>query len=405
MGLLDDIKAATRSNAQRLGGLIDIDSTGNGLLSDLDYAKRNALSRLKYNIGSNLDSAGRYFSGDPNHWLRQPATAESSAAIDEVLMNYGPGEGLGLAGTFISREGAKRLGREALMDKAISLHRKGVDPRTYWQETKTFVAPDGQAWMEIPDNALKMSGTPKAELLQKAWDQGGIDAVKTAKEDLKDYEQPYLQSRVRELGDVIEHPDLASIYPEIFHHSSYQMDPKLGIGEGSYNNYRRLYSIGPANEETARSVMTHELQHGVQHEEDAAMGGNPGQMPLLLRNEGVALKNEAKDWLQHARSNDPLNPGEVRKPGLHKRALEAEKRGNDYLAMADRIESMGGAFPAYENLWGEAMANLAQKRLDYSPEQRDRLHPLDDLEIDPKNAIFIRPSSFRAFKKKSLLED
>lgn len=95
MGLLDDIKAATRSNAQRLGGLIDIDSTGNGLLSDLDYAKRNALSRLRYNVGSNLDSAGRYFSGDPNHWLRQASTPESSAAIDEVLMNYGPSEGLG----------------------------------------------------------------------------------------------------------------------------------------------------------------------------------------------------------------------------------------------------------------------------------------------------------------------
>lgn len=415
MGLLDDlystelgairaVPGTTRANYDRLKGLLGVDSTGNGLLSDLNYGARNALSQAKWNAGNRLDKIQQYLT-DPSV-RNQPSTPESRASIDEALMNLGssvmPGA---MAGTFISREGAKRIGKEALLDKALLLHRKGADPKSYWEETKTFIGPDEQPWMEVPDNALKMNGAARNDLLNAAWKEGGIDALKTAKTELEGYEQPYLEPRVRDLGEVVSHPELQSIYPEIFQYSRYQMNPNMKIGEGSYSNYRNLYSMGPANEQTARSVMAHELQHGIQHEEDGATGGNPGQMPLLLRNEAYSLKNEADDWLKQARANDPLDPGKVLKPGLQKKALRAEKRANDYVAMADRIESMGGAFPAYQNLWGEAMARLAEKRLDYSPEERIQIHPFDDLDIDPRQAIIIRPKSLSAFRQKSLLED
>lgn len=91
MGLLDTIADTTRNNTRSLGGLLGLGDSGNGLLSDLDLAKRNALSRLRYNVGKNLQSTADYLSGDPNHWMRQPATPEDNARMDQALMDFGSG--------------------------------------------------------------------------------------------------------------------------------------------------------------------------------------------------------------------------------------------------------------------------------------------------------------------------
>ena len=98
MGLLDDLYATelgaikgvpgtTRANYDKLKGLLGVDATGNGLLSDIGYGARNAVSQAKWNAGNRLDKIQQYLT-DPSARF-QPSTPESRAAIDESLMNLG----------------------------------------------------------------------------------------------------------------------------------------------------------------------------------------------------------------------------------------------------------------------------------------------------------------------------
>lgn len=99
LGAIRDVPRTTRANYEKLKGLLGVDSTGNGLLSDLNYGARNALSQAKWNMGNRLDKIQQYAT-DPSVRF-QPSTPESRDAIDESLMNLGssvmPGAMAGMA--------------------------------------------------------------------------------------------------------------------------------------------------------------------------------------------------------------------------------------------------------------------------------------------------------------------
>ena len=94
MGLLDDLYATerdainavpgtTRANYQKLKGLLGVDSTGNGLLSDLGFGARNAWSQAKWNAGNRLSNIQRYVT-DPEY----RNSPEAGKAIREAFEQY-----------------------------------------------------------------------------------------------------------------------------------------------------------------------------------------------------------------------------------------------------------------------------------------------------------------------------
>lgn len=395
MGLLDDIKAATRSNAQRLGGLIDIDSTGNGLLSDLDFAKRNALSRLKYNVGSSLDSAGRYFSGDPTHWLRQPATAESNAAIDEVLMNYGPGEGLGLAGTFIGKQGAANLGKGELMGQVEKSFQKGEMPYSAWREHQITQFPhDKKMRMEIDDS-------------------NSLVFPEEARYDSNVPSGTYMTT----LGKMLEHPKLYKAYPDL-------EDLPIIMGgaefrgtdgaEGTASLRGRytpgeLESIGlnpslESDPQQLRSTLLHEVQHAIQEREGFGKGSMPNRakpeameslMEIRSQNgDASALYDLARERLgrlhdmQRARKYEDM----ANRSGIRPSAIN---RLSDWYEHSDGVRSALGPMPkrageardqwmrsAFGMLRDKQVAEMAQK---YRPALMEQLTAMDPKDL--KRAI------------------
>lgn len=109
MGLLDDLYSTelgairsvpdtTRANYAKLKGLLGFDSTGNGLLSDLQYGARNALSQAKWNAGNRLDNIQRFVT-DPEYRNSPEVGKAMREAFDQYADAMAPGALGGMAGT------------------------------------------------------------------------------------------------------------------------------------------------------------------------------------------------------------------------------------------------------------------------------------------------------------------
>ena len=117
MGLLDDLYSTelgairsvpdtTRANVNRLKGLLGVDSTGNGLLSDLQYGARNALSQAKWNAGNRLDNIQRFVT-DPEYRNSPEVGKAMSEAFDQYADAMAPGNmGSAMAGVIKAYHGS-----------------------------------------------------------------------------------------------------------------------------------------------------------------------------------------------------------------------------------------------------------------------------------------------------------
>ena len=123
----------TMDNWEALKRRLNIGGTGQGLLSDLESAGRNAVSDAKWNLGRSYDQLQNYL--DPTY--SPPAsTPESRAANEERLMNWGssvmPGGMAGVMkyankGTTVKGYPADHLGKIAVDDNNASVDVKNID--------------------------------------------------------------------------------------------------------------------------------------------------------------------------------------------------------------------------------------------------------------------------------------
>lgn len=90
LGAIRDVPRTTRANYEKLKGLLGVDSTGNGLLSDLNYGARNALSKAKWNMGNRLDNIQRFFT-DPEYRNSPEVGKALREAFDQYAEAMGPG--------------------------------------------------------------------------------------------------------------------------------------------------------------------------------------------------------------------------------------------------------------------------------------------------------------------------
>lgn len=165
--------------------------------------------------------------------------------------------------------------------------------------------PADQKWrFEIPDNRMKMSYMPMNE---------GDTAI-------------------GQVGTLVKHPDLFANYPQLQNIPvRLTKDSRFPTGSGMYS--QQGIHVSAPNADVARSVMAHELQHGVQGIEGFSWGADPSHYGALI--EKGLRKNPSL-----------LNEGHT---------------FSDVLNAADKL---------YHRTAGEVEARNVQTRLDWDPAKR-----------------------------------
>jgi hypothetical protein len=235
-------------------------------------------SSLKHALGSVLKATGtlkRIMDGEV------PANSdEGIAAITEIAGLYGGG-GLATAplrpgiGTFggVSRLMKNKLPEEAgvAAQKALKLQKEGKSSQSIWEETGWYKDPRDEKWkFEIPDRGMQAKSVeiPEGELIHV----GEKPSVYKFKPD----------SSVL-LSEVIEHPLLFKIYPELKEVNVFVDKTMQPREAGAWERYKTI-GISPEvakalgeNSLQARAVILHEIQHLIQNIEHFGKGGSPSQ--------------------------------------------------------------------------------------------------------------------------------
>lgn len=315
----------------------------------------------------------------------------------------------GIAGTFITRKGAERLGLSDLMDEAERMHAAGAPREEIWSKTLSMLAPNKQWIHEIPDTS--------AEVIDNSRTGGAV----------------YLR-----------HPLLQQAYPE---QTRVKQLPLQGMPEDTAAlftpwNDRLDWDLGnkglinyPAGTVPPKEDFIHEFQHWVQHHPENKMptGGSQylfdpkeaesardllswrKELERYMQEKGYDPKRNSDAWMnaESALVNDYYNLGahefvpsrEIRheasqynyRPGEDKR-----KEIEDTVA-AYGLNKRTSAFDPmemYKRIWGEAQARLAEKRMDYTPEQRKSIFPWKDLDVPEEELINIdRKGLAKLFKQ------
>jgi len=366
-------------------------------LADLLENYRNWKGRQDWQSGKEMQD---YFGGDP--------VAQEQF---EQLSGFGTGShGLGgIAGTFIGRKGAERLGMSALMDEAEKLHAAGVPREEIWSKTLSMLAPNKQWIHEIPDTG--------AEVIDNTRTGGAV----YLKHPLLQQAYPE-QSRVKQIASENLSPDAAASFTA---HND-KLDWDLG-NKGTIN-----YPVGTV---PGKEDFIHEFQHWVQEhpENKFPSGGNPKlfnpeeaeksrdllswrkELEKYMHEKGYDPKRNSDAWMnaETALVNDYYNLGahefvpsrEIRheagsyvyRPGEDKRK-EIEETVAAY-GLNKRVSPFNQE-QMYKNLWGEAQARLAEKRMDYTPEQRRSIYPWKDLDVPENELIYLDKKGLaKLFKK------
>lgn len=128
----------------------------------------------------------------------------------------------------------------------------------------------------------------KAKAMQLSADRGGLDAIFDAMRD-----RAYGPA-----SSYLNHGELGAAYPDVYKlHTRTAGD----LGGGTTGQYLRgnemqgeqvVLGSKPSTWNDGKSTMLHELQHAIQQREGFAMGGSPGDMPLIF--EDLAARNEAR---------------------------------------------------------------------------------------------------------------
>ena len=365
-------------------------------LADLLENYRNWKGRQDWQSGKEMQD---YFGGDP--------VAQEQF---EQLSGFGTDAGVGgVAGTFIGRKGAERLGVASLMDEAEKMHAAGAPREEIWSKTLSMLAPNKQWIHEIPDTG--------AEIIDNTRTGGGV----YLKHPLLQQAHPE-QTRVKQLASSDLTPDMAASFTK--------WNDKLDWDLGNKGTINYPAGVNPQKED-----FIHEFQHWVQsHPENKfPEGGNPAQfnskeaektrdllswrkeLEQYMQNKGYDPKRNSDAYMNAENSlvNEYYNLGahefvpsrEIRNEArqYNYRLGEDKRKEIEDTVAAYGLDKRTSAFSPtemYKKLWGEAQARLAEKRMDYTPEQRKSIYPWEDLDVPEEELIDLdRKGLAKLFKR------
>lgn len=286
---------------------------------------------------------------------------KDTEATQDLAGGFG-GSDIGIAGTF-----GGRFAHTANLDmlaRAKEMLKAGAPRASIWNQTGWFQGPDKKWRFEIPDQRSTVA--LKKENLFGTADQ------------------------------VLEHPELYEAYPSLAKHvvdTNPDAGPKSQMTGGFTPNkdpfspgYIRVNAGGADPSEQARSVLLHEMQHGVQDIEGFSQGGNLYKVPgrrrsatpdfdIYQRSAGeVEARNvqERKDfehrqvppWETAGVSEDMQIVGRGRPASLKQLALPRAAEGAEALHPGDIPE---GALPTLGRSPGRKRALFDYSRLHEVP--------------------------------------
>lgn len=248
---------------------------------------------------------------------------------------------------------------------------KWSSPENVHRRTGVFRAPEGRLMFEIDDSAARLR---TENLSPPAY---GV------------YQVPMFPKTPLTVGDVLEHPELYSRYPQVaqtpLSSTGFNFDIK-----GAYNPAENKMFLAGGHADEMRSVLLHEIQHNVQNIEKFAQGGNPQR---FLASNHTQVRQENNDLLKGLRDvfktdgidfniytlRNAMDAEEAGKKLLRyqQEALDAAKNhplwndlkiaiSNDARLTAAESE----AFGKYKGLIGERMARTVEERRDMTAAER-----------------------------------
>jgi hypothetical protein len=347
-----------------------------GLLSPLERQtyesfgiapREDRLSLLpRYNAQTGL--VAPQFVYDAAKALAAPYTAAQGYDLPpEEAINVGMNMmGGGAVGT--APKGALRtfIGRDAkTWDKAaarqfLKLEKSGVSPEDAWKQTGVFRGLDNDLRQEISDKPafLKGSGSYGDVVMNR------LSALENA--GLRQSGDPV------NVSSIYYHPELFRAYPSLAKtEAEFMPKGQTATGQMGGNILRMQYDLP---NKPAKSVMLHELQHGVQSFEGFSPGANTkdiklSDIPAVYIKRAEKLMNKA----QKLTDQDKL------------------QEANNVMSERNRVLEQG-RYAAYKRNAGEVEARLTQRRMDLTDAERRANFPLNrgllGIDVNPNKINF-----------------
>ena len=227
---------------------------------DADFAMPQALIDLITGSAKGFENPGIALRGTlPSDELNTAgmetaglAMGASGLAAGKNLFNYDP--------TTMRIFGGKKVGtiydndKLAKMNEAEDLFSQGLKNREVFNQTGVFKGADGKLRFEIDDRNSNL----KVEALHTLnFNKDAVSGIRMPLEDL------------------LDHPDLYAIYPELRNIPIGFKKKEFGEATGSYSPTFKEITLAVDDPKKMRSVLMHEIQHAVQDREGFSGGSNP----------------------------------------------------------------------------------------------------------------------------------
>ena len=253
--------------------------------------------------------------------------------------------------------------------QASKLESKGVPAEKILEATGMVRGLDNQWRMELSDKFAKMK---QGETFDEIHRRGGLNGI-WAKENVL-------------VKDVLEHPELMEAYPHLgdIKVKTHKTDNPV---RGSYNQKKNEISIREdLNPEEAKSVMLHELTHGIQAKEELNRGANAGQLINYYAKQKQDIMTKIEDL--NRQGSEAYKADDIEK--YRQLMVQRDVLSRRYIDM--NPEELG--YESYLHHGGEAEARLVQRRANLSPEELRSNYPYQftgktgyGLDINPDEAI------------------
>jgi hypothetical protein len=275
------------------------------------------------------------------------------------------------------------------LDNAKNMKGQGATRDQIWNETGWFEDVDGSWKFEIDDSQSVLEGMNYEKMTKDAISQGDYELARRLSSEGRNYDMPYTQPGTQPISDVLRNDNLYEAYPSTGS-IGFQKDRKLGPGEGAYSNDTNMVFMGDGtNPDSARSLMLHELQHGVQRREGFASGGGTEIIARQLAKRKQEASTKITDLnLEMRRVVKEMDDNPSKRSELEPVYLNLLDQRSQYVQDAG-IDVELDAFNQYQRLAGEAEARNVQTRRDFTPQQRRDSTPWSTLDV-PENELIIR---------------
>jgi hypothetical protein len=262
-----------------------------------------------------------------------------------------------------------KLWNKEMAFNAAKLESKGATPDEILEKTGMVRGLDNQWRSEISDLPARMK---EGENFSEIHRRGSLNGV-WAKDKTT-------------VKDVLEHPQLFEAYP---HLGEIEVKPH-GVdipARGSYNQNKNLITLRQdLTPDEAKSVILHELTHGIQGTEEFNRGASAAQLTKQFENKKQYLMSQIENL-------NTVRNAAFRDNDMEKYAKFTAKRdelAKEYTA----IDAEAQGYEDYFKHGGEAEARMVQRRMDLTPEELRKTYPYQytgeagkGLDINPDEAI------------------